>query len=1818
MAYSKKLRKNLKKGVSIIFITLVSVCIIFSTHLLNNTEQNSSYETSNNFIEGEKVKNSKTYQEAFNDHVLVYSSFETEGANGLPIDEVTNQEYVRAVSNSFTYNTTALSKNGSKSVYFPGNASQRLLLGGRNDLNFGTNDFSVEFWAYCETQTMPYSLFFGNENNVDLNFFCKDEACSYNVSLQAGGGSGYTRIIDTGKTYTENEWKNYKIVRKNGIFIVYEDNIEVGRNSSYQSVPVNLSNLVIGGNTSAGNTAFKGYIDDFTVYDIALQEVDICMNYRNEYIKIKKDNSDLLDLDVCINAEDSVILWNKGPISINNSDFVWYSSDNDIATVDSNGVVTGKSLGDATITAYNASTGIKAKCIVHVYNNKQGAITVPQVQQGEYFDVILKEDGTVWTTGINNAGQLGNGTTVNSNIPVQVKIDENTYLTNVKKIATFYAHTCALTTDGEVYAWGFNEDGFLGQGDAANRVYATKVKGVRGEGYLQNIIDIAMTHDEAYYLDNDGNLYGAGSGWGFLGGAASAYPTKIGGPENIISITTGDGDIAAIFGNAKTCIWGYNGYGSNGNGTTKSKEVVMFCLGNDIDDIKLGGYSGYYLKEDNTVWSSGLNNYGQLGLGDTSNRTVYNKIKFEDETDVKAKKIVAGSRNLMFIGEDGKLYATGYNAEGQLSNGTTSNAVYPTLMKNEDGTDVEDALFIEMGVCAYNVNSHNSAIIREDGTVWKAGNNTYGQIGNCSFVNSSFFVKSGLQETELNYRNEYIKVGSTIDVNVLRASEFNVFIKDSNITQSDWTWKSSNDDIATVDNDGKVTGISIGEATITGNNNGLKAKIIVHVYRNKDGAITVPQVCQTEVATYVLKEDGTVWSTGYNGYGQLGQGETSNKNKPGQVKIDEETYLTNVIKIGTTHNSVVALTKDGNLYAWGMNQYGMLGVGDTSNRYYATKVKGVAGEGYLENIIDVAIGHQNILAIDNNGDLYGVGYGAGNIGTLFGAGTTYTPIKLTKLNNLININVGYGEVAAITTAGNTCVWGENSYGELGTGNTSHLSNPCYIRNDIDSVKPAGYSMYYLREDGTIWGTGLNNYGQLGVGDASNRTAFVQMKYEDGSNVNAKQIEAGARNFIFKGTDNKLYITGYNGYGQFSNGSTVNSSYPKLMKYSDETEVTDAIYFESSDCWYENNNRNSAIIKADGTVYVSGDNTYGQIGNALNSSSLYLVQFGGNNVELNYRNEYIKIGESVDIDVISAGQFNVFIQDAITQSDWTWKSSDDDIAQVDSAGKVTGKSVGEVTITGYCINGLKAKVIVHVYRNKQGAITVPQVEEGEYYTVVLKEDGTVWTSGINNAGQLGNGTTTNSSIPTQVMIDENTYLTNIRKIAVNYAHNYALTVDGEVYAWGFNEDGFLGQGDTTSRLYATKIKDVDGVGYLKDIIDISLTHDDGYFLDKNGELYGVGNGYGFLGAATTYIPIKINGLNNIASITTGDGDVAAILSNGSAFIWGYNGYGSNGNGRTSSKESTVNYLPDNVNVIELGGYSGYLLKEDNTVWASGLNNYGQLGQGDTQNRTVYTQVKFEDGTEVKAKKINAGSRNLIFIGEDNKVYVTGYNGNAQLSNGTVNNATYPILMKNNDGSDVEDALFIEMGVCYYNQNNHNSAIIREDGTVWMAGDNTYGQIGNGDTSSTLEKYLTKMGVLEVELNYRNEYIKNGSTIDINVVKANQFNVFIQDDVDQSEWSWKSSNEDVATVNNNGMVTGKSIGHTTITAYNSITGLSAKAIIHVYNNKQGAITVPQVANMNQTTVVLKENGTVWASGLNNVGQCRKWYYHKYKCSRTSTNR
>ena len=300
----------------------------------------------------------------------------------------------------------------------------------------------------------------------------------------------------------------------------------------------------------------------------------------------------------------------------------------------------------------------------------------------------------------------------------------------------------------------------------------------------------------------------------------------------------------------------------------------------------------------------------------------------------------------------------------------------------------------------------------------------------------------------------------------------------------------------------------------------------------------------------------------------------------------------------------------------------------------------------------------------------------------------------------------------------------------------------------------------------------------------------------------------------------------------------------------------------------------------------------------------------------------------------------------------------------------------------------------------GVTGVTAIAAGEYSGYALRGLGTVYAWGANANGELGDGSTTDSSIPVRVR-----GLTGVTAIAGGFSTGYAVRSDGTVYAWGDNGYGGLGDGTMIGRSTPVRVRGLTGV------TAVAGGAFSGYAVRSDGTAYAWGdNGYGGLGDGTMIdrsTPVRVRGLTGVTAVAGGAFSGYALRSDGTVYAWGMNAYGQLGDGTTtdSSTPVQVNYLTG-VTAIAAGEYSGYALRSDGTVYAWGYNATGELGDGTTTNRTTPVRVNSLTGltglTGVTA--LAGGLFNGYALRSDGTVDAWGYNGHGQLGSGLTRNYT----------------------------------------------------------------------------------------------------------------------------------------------------------------------------------------------------------------------
>jgi alpha-tubulin suppressor-like RCC1 family protein/lysophospholipase L1-like esterase len=309
----------------------------------------------------------------------------------------------------------------------------------------------------------------------------------------------------------------------------------------------------------------------------------------------------------------------------------------------------------------------------------------------------------------------------------------------------------------------------------------------------------------------------------------------------------------------------------------------------------------------------------------------------------------------------------------------------------------------------------------------------------------------------------------------------------------------------------------------------------------------------------------------------------------------------------------------------------------------------------------------------------------------------------------------------------------------------------------------------------------------------------------------------------------------------------------------------------------------------------------------------------------------------------------------------------------------------------------------------GLTNVTAIAAGNYHSLVLRSDGTVWAFGNNPFGELGTTTNNGTSNPNPTPVPG---LTNVTAIAAGYYHSLVLRSDGTVWAFGNNEVGQLGT--TTNNGTSNPNPTPTQVPGLTNVTAIAASYYNSLVLRSDGTVWAFGNNeVGQLGTTTNNgtrnpnpTPTQVPGLTNVTAIAAGYDHSLVLRSDGTVWAFGYNRYGELGtttNNGTSNPNPTPTQVPGltNVTAIAAGYYHSLVLRSDGTVSAFGYNYYGELGTTTNNDNTNPNPTPVPGLTNVTA--IAAGSYHTLALRFDGTVAAFGYNYFGQLGT-TTNNGT----------------------------------------------------------------------------------------------------------------------------------------------------------------------------------------------------------------------
>ncbi|MBI5508167.1 MAG: cadherin-like domain-containing protein [Deltaproteobacteria bacterium] len=755
-----------------------------------------------------------------------------------------------------------------------------------------------------------------------------------------------------------------------------------------------------------------------------------------------------------------------------------------------------------------------------------------------------------------------------------------------------------------------------------------------------------------------------------------------------------------------------------------------------------------------------------------------------------------------------------------------------------------------------------------------------------------------------------------------------------------------------------------------------------------------------------LAPDATLWSWGYNAYGQLGDGDRLDAARPRAARL-----ATQFARVFAGGDLSLGLGRDGSLWAWGYGGGGQLGDGcdplvDCEAVVAAPRqVLGTGAAPYDSDWRVATAGYGHVLALKEDGTLWAWG---DNFAGQLGVGDAVPRSRPTEVlgrdgvthdGDWAAVAAGGSHSLALKTDGTLWAWGGNLDGQLGTGCTP-------LADCVDSWTPvevaggggghdrdwsqvtAGYAVSAaVKQDGTSWTWGAGASGQLGDGCVVGVTCAArgfpgQVVGEDGVQPDADwaAVAAQAETLLLRKRAGSLWAVGYDGHGELGDGSaTDRSRVGRIGVAADWIGLAAGVFHalavrETAGFFAWGMNRDGALgngeaflesptrvdgstdwaavaagrahalaTKTDGSLWAWGANADGELGDGCSVGS-----------DCDDALVPTRVGADTDWAAAAAGH-GAFSAGRRGGALWLWGA----------------EQVGELAsgcVVGFCV-GATAPA-----REVLAASNWVAVAAGAHHALGLQDEGagaiSLWSWGGGEGGALGHGDQATRTTPTRVGSGVGWSAVAAR------LHSLAARTDGSVWAWGPNQWRQLGDGTSIDR-YSPR--------------PVCLVYDSA-------------------GASCT-TPL----VGAIAGIAVGDAHSLAVVD-GEVWSWGLDDAAALGRGTATGtalpgrvcaagEASPCAAFLDGAVQVAAGGSFSVARRADGSLWAWGTGSHGVLGTGRSERAVVPVQV----GTDSDWAAVSAGSEFVLAIKRDGTLWAWGDNGRGRLGVGSPQERALPVAV-----------------------------------------------------------------------------------------------------------------------------------------------------------------------------------------------------------------
>jgi len=1056
--------------------------------------------------------------------------------------------------------------------------------------------------------------------------------------------------------------------------------------------------------------------------------------------------------------------------------------------------------------------------------------------------LAIRSDGALFTWGCNLYGQLGLNDTINRSSPTQVGTSSWTAVATGQQ--TFGAHSLAIRLGGNLFAWGYSFEGQLGNNSTTNQSSPVQIGSgtwcriSAGDGFTTAIL-------------TTGEIFSWGCGG--LGRLGNGVTTNRSSPQQIgtsswSAVCSGLCHTVALRNNGTLWAWGGNGSGRLGNGSTINQSSPVQVAGSWLAISAGGGLNGISHAISTTggrLWAWGDNSCGHLGDGTSTSRCSPVAVGTSCWIMVES-----GWNRSFAIRGDNTLWVWGNSCGG----GTNPTFICtPVFGNNSLVTSIASPVMAGTGVInpvrvsndswiAVSAGARFSLGIKLGNTLWAWGENNGGQLGigaastTCQFAISPVQIGSGTTWCVVEAGN---CTGAAIrGAPALATGELFIWGFNTQGQLGDSTTISKSSPIQVGVTQG-WTDISLGVAhALAACNGGLtswgcnnQGQLGNGDSVTRSSPVVISGVWTGRISAHLanhnlaVKSGGALWSWGCNIVGQLGDSTATSRASPVLICAGATSWgnvaaglftsmavqcctITNQCEIlyawgdgasaavpyypslgqrtprvlvetvsptqiGTSSWSAIAagprvsyaIRSDNTLWGWGAG--GQLPFNDNLDRSSPTQVG--AGTWCVINATCAA----GVFGVTTTGSLF---QWRGNVfcPTVKNILVPSSPVQIgsaawkTTNNNAIMAGNSQCSFYGIQSDLRLYSWG-GPPGQLGQGwrfcaaqdtTTICLRDPIAVVSNCVRSSPtvmgslswsavASGANHFLaiRGDRTLWSWGYNADGQLGLNDILDRSSPTQVGTSQWTAISAGQwhslaIRSGGNLFAW-GSNNCIFG------GQLGDQTIVSKSSPVQIGSGTWNRVAAGVY-------------HSLAVSSTGTLWGWGQNGCGQLGQG--TTTLLCCS-------------PVSVGSS-SWSAISAGcDFSAAIRSDGALFTWGFNCG----------------AIGDNTFTGLTHRSSPVQI---------GTNSWSAVSAGTVIVHAIRSDGTLWGWGCNAGGQVGVGTTTTTCSPVQIGANTNwSILPSTRR---DIARSAAITNTGDLYAWGSNEFGILGDGTTICRCSPVQI------------------------------------------------------------------------------------------------------------------------------------------------------------------------------------------------------------------------------------------------------------------------------------------------------------------------------------------------------------------------------------------------------------------------------